>query len=77
MGPRMTAKQKTERELNEIIAENLWEPRGDPLDENLEAATEAYLELKRRGLKVKSERDAKSVLTKNNVYERNFLEEDS
>ena len=69
----MAKKINEEKVLNNIISRSLWEPSGDPNDEQLESAADAFIFLKSRGLKVEGEQSVINVLRKDNVYDRDFL----
>jgi hypothetical protein len=55
-------KRTYEKHLNKVITASLWAPSGDPSDSQLRSAAHAFLALKKRGLKVKGERDVLSTL---------------
>jgi hypothetical protein len=50
------------KHLNKVISESLWAPSGDPNDGEMRNAADAFLALKKLGLKVKGERDVLSTL---------------
>lgn len=61
--------------LNAIISRSLWEPGGDPNDDQLSAAADAYILLKEKGLEVDGEDSVVRQLRRDNVYEDDFLSE--
>lgn len=70
----MAKKQSTlASRLNRTITRNLWAPSGDPDEDNLLAATDAYKELKAKGLPIKSEQEVVNTLRRDNVYDSDFL----
>lgn len=63
-----------ENNLNQIITECLYSPKGDPIGHELRAAALAYKALKILNLKVEDEEGISDELTKDNIYEENFLD---
>lgn len=68
-----TNKKNLQKTLNTIISNSLWAPRGDPVFEQLASAAEAYKMLKQNKLKVDGEEDVIRTLTKDNLYNEDFL----
>jgi hypothetical protein len=64
-----------EERLNAIISRSLCELPGDPDDNDLQAAADAYILLKQKGLNVDGEHLVVRQLRRDNVYEDDFLSE--
>ena len=66
-------KKRIKKRLNSIITNCLGGPGGDPEDYALEAAADAFKLLEAFGLEIENEDDVRTFLTRENIYEVNFL----
>lgn len=73
IGQTAEADKSLGKRLNAIISHNLWDPGGDPDEDNLLAAADAYKALKERGLPVAGDQDVVNQLRRDNICEEDFL----
>jgi len=67
--------KEIEDSLNRIIDNLINGPAGDPIWEHCASAAEAFILLKKLGLKVKNENDIRLFLEHDNICNVNFLED--
>jgi hypothetical protein len=67
------SKRRIEKQMNALIKRSLWEPSGDPDEEELEAAAAAYIILSELNLKCEDLADVLSTISGDNSYKKDFL----